>query len=124
MRVISVGLCILAISVSSVYAQTKSSPAYLVAELEIIDPSSMKQFVEASNPIVKAHGGEFISRGGKVVPGFGTAPKLVTIIRFENLEKAQAYYDSKEYKAIIPIRDKAVKYRGYLVEGGDHTQAP
>jgi uncharacterized protein (DUF1330 family) len=122
MQVVPLSFCILALSVGIVHAQSKPDPAYLIAEIEVTDPASMKQFIEASNPIVKAHGGEFISRGGKVVTGFGTAPKGATIVRFESLEKAQAYYNSKEYKDIIPLRDKAMKYRGYLLEGGDHSR--
>jgi uncharacterized protein (DUF1330 family) len=117
-----IGLSLVALTIGSVQAQSKFNPGYLVAELEIIDAASMQKFGEAASPIVKAYGGEFLARNGKVVAGFGTAPKSVTIIKFESLEKAEAYYNSSEYKALVPLRDKAAKYRGYLVEGLDHVQ--
>ncbi len=122
MQLIPASLFILAFATGGVHAQSTSNPAYLIAEIEVTDAASLKQFVQASNPLVKAHGGEFISRGGKVITGFGPAPKAVVIIKFQTLDAAEGYYNSKEYKGILPIRDKAMKYRGYIVEGGDHPQ--
>ncbi len=122
MQFIPASLLILGLTIGGVHAQSKSSLAYLIAEIEVTDPASMKQFIQASNPLVKAHGGEFISRGGKVVTGFGPAPRAAVIIKFESLEAAEGYYSSKEYKELLPLRDKAMKYRGYIVEGGDHPQ--
>ena len=33
------------------------------------------------------------------------------------LDRAQAWYTSAKYKEITPIRDKAAKFRGFIVEG-------
>jgi uncharacterized protein (DUF1330 family) len=76
-----IGLSLVAFTIGSVQAQSKFNPGYLVAELEIIDAASMQKFGEAASPIVKAYGGEFLARNGRVVAGFGTAPKSVTIIK-------------------------------------------
>lgn len=118
MKMLTVGLCVLALT-SSAFAQTKPAPAYLIAEYEVTDAASFKKFGEASNPIVKAHGGQFVSRGNKVVPFAGEPPKSATVVMFESMAKAQAYSQSAEYKAIIPLRDKGAKFRSYLIEGGD-----
>ncbi len=119
MRTLALALCILALT-SSAFAQPKPTPAYLIAEYDVLDADSMKKFGEASNPIIKAHGGQFIARRSKIVPAIGEAPKTVTIVMFESLAKAQAYFQAPEYKAIIPLRDKGAKFRSYLVEAGDN----
>jgi uncharacterized protein (DUF1330 family) len=119
MRTLALALCVLALT-SSAFAQPKSAPAYLIAEYEVLDADSMKKFGEAAGPIIKAHGGQYIARRSKIAPAIGEAPKTVTIVMFESLEKAQAYFQSPEYKAIIPLRDKGAKFRSYIVEAVDN----
>lgn len=121
MRILRTALCFLALTVSA-HAQPKPTAAYLVAEFEVLDAASLKKFGEASNPIVKAHGGQFVARRSKITALIGEAPKNVTIVRFDSLEQAQAYFHSAEYKAIIPLRDAGAKYRTYVVEAGDLAQ--
>jgi uncharacterized protein (DUF1330 family) len=119
MRILTTGLCFVALSTGA-FAQQR--PAYLIAEYEVIDAASMKKFGEASNPIVKAHGGQFVARRTNVTPVIGEAPKSVTVIMFENAEKAKDYFQSAEYKAILPLRDAGAKFRSYIVESGDMAQ--
>ena len=119
MRILTASLCLVALATSS-FAQQR--PAYLVAEYEVIDAASMKKFGEASNPIVKAHGGQFVARRTTVTPVIGEAPKSVTVIMFESVEKAKGYFQSAEYKAILPLRDAGAKFRSYIVESGDMAQ--
>jgi uncharacterized protein (DUF1330 family) len=69
----------------------------------VIDAASMKKFGEASNPIVKAHGGQFVARRSNITSVIGDAPKSVTVIMFESVEKAKDYFQSAEYKAILPL---------------------
>ena len=83
MRILTTGLCFVALSTGA-FAQQR--PAYLIAEYEVIDAASMKKFGEASNPIVKAHGGQFVARRTNVTPVIGEAPKSGTVIMFENAE--------------------------------------
>jgi uncharacterized protein (DUF1330 family) len=103
-------------------AQPNPLPVYLVAEFEVIDSAGFQKFGEATTPLVKAHGGEFLSRRNKITPVVGDPPKNVTIISFPSLEKAQAYFESAEYKTLIANRDKSSKFRSYLVQGGDLAQ--
>ena len=121
MRNILIGFFFLALT-GMAGAQQKPPPAYLVAEFDVLDAASFKRFAEASGPIVKAHGGQFVSRRGKIVPLLGEAPKNVTVIMFDSLAKAQAYFQSAEYKAIAPLRDAGARFRTYIVEVGDFAQ--
>ena len=43
--------------------------------------------------------------------------KRVALIGWESLEQAEAYYNSPAYKALVPNRDKASKFRAFLIEG-------
>src|SRR3954466_5641174 len=49
-------------------AQPNPLPVYLVAEFEVIAPAGFQKFGEATPPLVKARGGEFLSRRNKIIP--------------------------------------------------------
>ena len=103
-------------------AQPNPPPVYLVAEFEVTDPAGFQRFGEATTPLVKAYGGEFLSRRNKVISAVGDSPKNVAIVSFSSLEKTQAYLESTEYKALVANRDASSKFRSYLVQGGDLAQ--
>jgi uncharacterized protein (DUF1330 family) len=97
-------------------------PPYLVAEFEVTDAASFRQWGTTVNPILKAYGGQFLVRANKPVAHAGEAPKATAIVMFESMEKAQAYLSSAEYRAVVPDRDKSSKLRSYLVGGIDAAQ--
>ena len=121
MRVLTISLCSLVLT-GSAFAQQKPAPAYLISEFEVRDDASYKKFREEVSPIIKAHGGQLVARAGNVMPLIGEAPKNVTVVMFESLEKARAYSQSSEYKALAPLRDAAGKFRVYVVEGTDTSR--
>jgi uncharacterized protein (DUF1330 family) len=77
----------------------------------------MKEYVPVVQPIVKKGGGKLLAASLKVTALEGTAPKRVAINQWESLEKAQALYNSAEYKAAQEIGKKYAKFRRYAVEG-------
>jgi uncharacterized protein (DUF1330 family) len=103
-------------------ATAAAAPAYLVAEFEVIDAAGLKEWAQAVAPIGNAYGAQFVSRGHLPVAAVGEPPKRVTIVQFESMEKAQAYISAPEYVALAPKRDKAAKFRTFLVNGGDAAQ--
>ena len=71
-------------------------------------------------PAVKAivdGGGKYIVRGGKIAGLYGEPPKLIAIMAFESLEKAQATFDSPAYKEAKKAGDRYATFRIYAVEG-------
>ncbi len=118
MRLLPIGLCIAALTMG-VVARVNAAPAYWIAEYEVLDAAKLKEFGAASNPIVAKFGGIFLSRRNKPEAANGSAPNTVTIIQFESMEKARAYMNSPELKAITPLRDQAERVRIYFVSGGD-----
>jgi uncharacterized protein (DUF1330 family) len=61
--------------------------------------------------------GRFIARGGRTYVVNGAPPKRVATIQWESFERAKAFYESNEYKRVIPIRDKSSNFRAYVIEG-------
>lgn len=98
--------------------QPKTAPGYIIAEVEVTDPPALKEYAAKVPQIIASYGGHYVVRGGKAEALEGEAPKsFVVVIGFDSVEKARAWYDSPEYKAIRPIRQNATKSRLLLVEG-------
>ncbi|HLH91928.1 MAG TPA: DUF1330 domain-containing protein [Xanthobacteraceae bacterium] len=89
-------------------AQTKPAPAYWITEtIEVMDQAAFLKAIKAVPPIVKAHGGRYIVLGGKIVPGVGSPPSRITIIAFDSLEAASAWYNDP---AAVAARTEALKF--------------
>jgi uncharacterized protein (DUF1330 family) len=112
------GAALGAAAVHGLHAQTKPK-AYLVTESELLDPAALATYVPKVQAAAKAAGGklDFIPAGGKVVSIVGDAPKRVGVSEWESLEKAQAWFNSPERKALTADREKAQKTtRQYIIE--------
>jgi uncharacterized protein (DUF1330 family) len=89
-------------------------PAYTIAEVEVTDPETYKQYIAVGVPPTEGH---FIARGGRTYVVNGAPPTRVAVVQWTSLEKAKAFYESEEYKRVIPIRDNSSVFRAYVVEG-------
>jgi uncharacterized protein (DUF1330 family) len=110
------GAALGAAAIHGLHAQAKP-PAYLVIEIDVTNPDLYKQYLAKNAPLTAQFGGRFIARGGRVDAFAGDPPKRAVIAIFDNIEKAQAFRDSPEYRELIPLRDQAAKYRAYITEG-------
>jgi uncharacterized protein (DUF1330 family) len=99
-------------------AQTTTPAAYWVTEaLEVMDQAGFANAVKAVAATVQAHGGRYIVRGGKIVPGIGLPPSRITIIAFDSLEKAEEWYNDAVAVAARTEVQKYAKEREYTVQG-------
>ena len=93
-------------------------PAYLFVEIEVIDPIAYKQYREAVSDTIFAHGGKYLVRGGKTEVLEGDwEPGRVVVLEFPSVEALKKWYDSPEYKPLIPLRERAAKSRLVILEG-------
>jgi uncharacterized protein (DUF1330 family) len=98
--------------------QSKKPPGYVIAEVEVNDLATLQKYGDKAPRIVASFNGSYVVRGGQVHALEGAPPKgYVVVIRFDSVEKAQEWYDSPEYAAIRPFRQKATNSRLFIVEG-------
>lgn len=114
---IGVGFVLGAAVIQGLHAQTKP-PAFYIGEITVKDPQGfIKEFAAPGVKPVQEAGGKFLARGGKPVSLQGEAPPRVTVIQFDSIDKAQAWWNSPTNKNMQAIGDKYATFRSYLVEG-------
>lgn len=91
------------------------APAYVVLEIDVTNADLYKQCLDKNRPRTAEFGGRFLARAGTI--GTWEPPKRAVIAAFDSIEKAQTFRDSPAYKELLPLRDRASKYRAFIVEG-------
>jgi len=76
--------------------QGKTPPAYVIAEVEVTDPTSLKKYSDKAPQMVASFNGHYVVRGGGNIQSLeGEPPKgFIVVIGFESAEKARDWYDS------------------------------
>jgi uncharacterized protein (DUF1330 family) len=100
----------------------RSRKLIVVSELETLDAKAAADYAVRAQKMQEAAGGRNLrTGGGKVTNMEGPPPpQRVAITEWESLEKAQAFFKSKEWADATPDRDKALKtIRRYAVEQRD-----
>jgi uncharacterized protein (DUF1330 family) len=91
--------------------QVKTPPAYVIAEVDVADPTTMQKYAEKVPETLAPFSYHYLVRGGKTRALEGEAPKRIVVIAFDSAENARGWYDSPAYEAIKPIRQSAAKRR-------------
>ena len=92
---------------------------YLIAELEVLDAAKFEdEYSVHVRPLLSAYGATFAinSANVKVLEGNRDVHKIV-VVQFDDLATATAFYDSAEYRALLPARERWARGHVYLVEG-------
>ena len=93
-------------------------PAYIVVEVEVHDAERYEKYKAMVPPSLAAYGGRFLVRGGKVETLEGDwAPKRFVMVEFPSLEKAKAWWDSKEYAEAKALCQATATTQMIVVEG-------
>jgi uncharacterized protein (DUF1330 family) len=92
--------------------------AYVIYTADITNPAQYELYKARAAPIVAAHGGTYIVRGGEIDVLEGKSPTGRTVIlEFSSVEAARAWYDSDEYQAVRTLRENAGTASAYIVDG-------
>lgn len=75
--------------------------ALWIAHVEVTDAEAYGKYAQLAGPAIAAHGGVFLSRGGRFVQLEGTARPRNVVARFPSLEAGVACYNSPEYQAAL-----------------------
>lgn len=106
-----------AAAVQTLHAQAKP-PAFVVGEIDVKNAELLdKEYVPNASKAVRDGGGKYLAVGGKSVSFYGEPPKRIAIMAFDNLEKAEAAFNSAAYKQAKAVGDKYATFRIYAVEG-------
>ena len=92
---------------------------YMIVEAKtVMDKEGYGEYVRRVPQIVEKFGGKYLARGGKtrVVAG-DWAPQRVIIIEFESIDRFNAWWNSPEYRAVAPLREKSALTNAIVVEG-------
>ncbi|WP_237215120.1 DUF1330 domain-containing protein [Falsiroseomonas oryziterrae] len=93
-------------------------PAYLIANIEVTDPEGFERYRAAVPPVIAAHGGRYLVRGGAQTALEGAlALKRLVILEFPSMAAAQAFYASPDYAPLLALRLATTRSDVVLVEG-------
>lgn len=93
--------------------------AYLIVDTLLTDPDLYEQYKLKAKPLVEKYGGEYLARGGQLTlkeTDLWTPTRMV-FIRFPSAEQANKFYDSTEYRDVLPISKQSAKRTVVVVEG-------
>ncbi len=93
-------------------------PAYAIFDVSIHDQETYEQYKKLTPAAIAAYQGEFVARGGKVLPMEGNwIPERLVIVRFPSVEMAESWWNSPEYSEARAIRQQSANTRMVIVEG-------
>jgi uncharacterized protein (DUF1330 family) len=73
--------------------------AYWIAHVLVTDPEAYGRYAAIATEAIRAHGGEFLARGGRYVQLEGPDRPRNVVARFPSLEAAVACYHSELYQS-------------------------
>ena len=93
-------------------------PAYILAQVEVHDSAAFAAYSARVTPVVAAHGGRFLVRGGAQDRREGSAPeRRIVILEFASMAGAQGFYDSADYAPLLAMRMACSAADFVIVEG-------
>jgi uncharacterized protein (DUF1330 family) len=93
-------------------------PAYLIADIEVVDAAAFEEYRKQIPAVIAAHGGRYLARGGatEVLEG-DWAPRRAVIVEFQSMAALKAFYDAPDYRSLRELRQRATKTNLVAVEG-------
>lgn len=92
--------------------------AYVIYSADVTDADQYELYKAQAGPVVAAHGGSYIVRGGAIDVLEGNSPVGRTVIlEFPTMAKAREWYDSEAYQAARTLRENAGVASAYIVDG-------
>lgn len=91
-------------------------PAYIVADVEWIDPAKIEEYSQVAYPTLVAAGGKMLAATdqAEVIEG-EWGPGILVIIEFPTAEDARRWLDSPEYRPAREVRHQAARTNLILI---------
>ncbi|MGH8100647.1 MAG: DUF1330 domain-containing protein [Chthoniobacterales bacterium] len=93
-------------------------PAYIIVDIDIVDPVGYEQYKNLAGATVEKYGGKYIVRGGKseVLEG-DWRPKRIVILQFDSIARAKEWLNCEEYREPRKMRHRTARTNMIVVEG-------
>jgi uncharacterized protein (DUF1330 family) len=92
--------------------------AYVVVEIEVLDPKRYETYKQLAPPSIAQYGGRYVARGGEVTTLEGTwSPKRLVILEFPSVDQAKAWWNSTEYAEAKALRQAVARTQMIVVAG-------
>ncbi len=91
--------------------------AFVHVETEVLVPEEHNRYRAGVPATVAAFGGSYVTRGavGEFMEGEPNT-RRITIIQFDSLAQAKAWYDSPEYRPLRELRMRAARSTLRMIE--------
>lgn len=92
--------------------------AYAIVNVDITDPAAYEEYRAKAPALIRKHGGEYLSGGGRSFALEGEwKPKRLVLLRFPDLASAQNLFDDPDYQPLKALRHRTAKTDIVVVEG-------
>ena len=92
--------------------------AYVIVEIDIVDPAGYEEYKKRVVPLVEEYGGEYIVAGGQIETLEGDwKPKRIVVLEFESVQRAKEWLNCEAYREPRKMRHRTAKTNMILVEG-------
>ena len=97
---------------------SSAMPAYVIVEIDIVDPAGYEEYKKLAGATVEKYGGKYVVRGGKneVLEGHWK-PKRIVVLQFESAQRAKDWLNSEQYREPRKMRHRTARTNMILVEG-------
>lgn len=90
---------------------------YIIGHITVNNPDAYQEYIARDTPLIEAHGGKPIVRGGTSESAEGHDFLRHVIFEFPDYESAKALYYSEGYQEVARIRRENATSMIVLVEG-------
>ena len=92
--------------------------AYVIVEIDVVDPVGYEDYKKHASASVEKHGGKYIVRGGKTEVLEGDwQPKRIVVLQFDSMQRAKDWLHCEEYREPRKMRHRTARTNMILVEG-------
>ncbi len=82
-------------------------PAYMISQVTVTDKEKFQSYLAATQSVAAKFGAKPLAIGAqpKMLNGESDGHQMVFVIQFDTMERLDAWHNSDEYKAIVPLRE-------------------
>jgi uncharacterized protein (DUF1330 family) len=92
--------------------------AYIIVQVSVNDAKRYEDYKKMVPPTLEPYGGRFLVRGGKVENLEGEwNPARFVVIEFDGVERAKAWWGSREYAEAKALRQATADTEMIVVQG-------